>query len=112
VVERLNDLREQQKADTATLTAAIESLRSEMTAQRESYVLRSEWTQRNAQVDERTAGLGREIGTLRTAHAADIAAIRGEMDAAERARRVPWTAVGSLVIAAASLLIVLLRLPL
>lgn len=65
VVERLDDLRREMREGTTKTDAAIESLRAELQQQRQAYVPRPEWERRNLQIDERTAGLGREIRQLR-----------------------------------------------
>ena len=75
VVERLNDLREQQKADTAALTSAIESLRTEMQQQGQVYVPRQEWEQRNRLVDERHLSVTTELASRRVAWPAVAAVV-------------------------------------
>ena len=73
VVARLDDVRED-----------ITMLRAEVAASRQDVVTRGEWQQRNAHVDSRLTGQGREIGDLRT-----------EL----HSRRAPWWAVASAVVA-------------
>lgn len=112
VVERLEDLRKQQEKDTNALASSIESLRSEMQAQSQTYVPRAEWEQRNRLVDERHQSQGREIGQLRTELTADVTAVRTTVSEQEKSRRVPWPSIASVAISAGALLIVLLQLPL
>lgn len=94
VVERLEDLRREVRADGEKTATAIESLRAELQQQRQAYVPRTEWEQRNRQVDERTAGLGREIGQLR----AELAA-----------KRLSWPAVAGGIGGVVSVAIVIIR---
>lgn len=105
VVARLDDLREQQRRDTETLTEAIESLRRELSTSRADMVSRGEWVQRNAAVDLRFQEQGREIGGLRTAQTADIAQLRAEHAedmATIRSRSAPWWSAWTVVLAAAA----------
>lgn len=83
VVSRLDDLRED-----------LRELRDELSQQRGQTVARTEWEMRNAHVDSKFAGHGREIGQLR----ADLAA-----------RRQPWTSVASALVAVAALLVTLME---
>ena len=94
VVERLDDLRREMREGTAKTDAAIDSLRQELQAQRQVYVPRSEWVQRNDRVDERTTGLGREIAQLR----AELAS-----------KRLPWPSVVAAVCGIASLAVILVN---
>ena len=80
VVARLDDLREQQRRDTETLTEAIEVLRRELATSRGDMVSRGEWVQRNSAVDARFQEMGREVAGLRTQHATDVATLRTEHD--------------------------------
>lgn len=76
-----------------SLSASVESARSDIGGIRAAATPRSEWEQRNRFVDQTIQGIGREIGELRT-----------EL----RARRTPWPTVLSLVFAGAALALALL----
>ncbi|WP_460776003.1 hypothetical protein [Microbacterium sp. GXF7504] len=78
VVSRIDDLRED-----------IAQMRSDIAAGRSASVLRGEWEQRNNYSDHKFAGLGREIGELRT-----------EL----RARRAPWWNVAAVIFAGCAFL--------
>lgn len=78
VVARLDDLIKRQAADTKQLAEAIDSLRREFSASRSDMVARGEWMQRNEAVDVRFQEQGREIGSLRTTHVADVESLRRE----------------------------------
>lgn len=77
VVARLDDVRED-----------IRELRTEVTTSVADKVSRGEWNEHKQLVESRHAGLGREIAQLRTELAS---------------RRMPWPAVGALVVAIVSL---------
>lgn len=106
VVARLDDLREQQRADTKTLTESIEAVRQQLAAMRGEVVSRDTWETRNAHVDGRFQDQGREIGDLRTSHAKDIADLRADI----ASRRAPWWSVAAVVVAAAALAITLIQI--
>lgn len=101
VVARLGDLKEQQAKDAIALTSSIDGIRNEVRQMSVLYVPRAEWLQRNALVDERT--------TTVTAKVEDLTQ---RIETTESRRYVSPTAIAGLVIAAASLTLVLLRLPL
>ena len=105
VVARLDDVR-----------GDLRAMRSELAASRADMVSRGEWEQRNRHVDSRHQDLGREIGTLRTAHATDVAAVRAEHTADVvtlrseiSARRLPWPSVVAAITAVAALVTSLIR---
>lgn len=77
VVARLDDLRTDMRA-----------MREEVRKGQETSVSRGEWGQRNAHVDSRLDGQGREIGDLRT-----------EL----RSRRLPWPSVAAAIVSIAAL---------
>jgi hypothetical protein len=105
VVARLNDLRDQQRADTKALTEAIEGLRTELAASRITLVSRGEWAERNSAVADRFQEHGREIGSLRTALETKATALEGKITALETkidGRRAPWWSVAAVLIAGAA----------
>ncbi len=106
VVARLDDLREQQRADTKSLTDSIEALRRLLAESRGEMVSRDTWETRNAHVDGRFQDQGREIGDLRTTHAADVAALRQEI----ASRRMPWTSVAAALTGVAALALTIIQL--
>lgn len=106
VVARLDDLRAQQRADTQALAESIESLRRLMAEMRGDVVSRDTWETRNAHVDSRFQDQGREIGDLRTSHAADVAALRAEI----ASRRMPWPSVAAAITGVAALALTIIQL--
>lgn len=112
VVARLDDLRDQQRRDTEMLTRQIGTLQQALEDQRATFVPRGEWEQRNRLVDDRFDRLDREVGQGRTLHRSDVAvldqkieAAEAKADAAENAKRVPWTAVVAAVVSVIALLV-------
>ncbi|CAI9386094.1 hypothetical protein [Microbacterium sp. T2.11-28] len=83
IASRLDDVRDD-----------ISGLRSDVTRFSTLHVTRGEWEQRNNYSDTRFAGLGREIGDLRS-----------ELGS----RRAPWWSVAAIVIAGASALFTILQ---
>lgn len=77
VAARLSDLKTQ-----------VGEIGTMLTAQRAEFVGRNEWLMRNATVDTRFEGQGREIADLKT-----------EL----RTRRLPWPTVAAVVVAGAAL---------
>lgn len=106
VVARLDDLREQQRADTKALSESIEALRRQLADSRGDMVSRDTWETRNAHVDGRFQDQGREIGDLRTTHATDIAELRQEL----ASRRMPWPSVAAALTGVAALALTVIQL--
>lgn len=77
LASRVNDLRD----DIAEIRSLLTTIHTDKVSYRE-------WAQRNAEVNGRFSGLGREIGDLRT----EI-----------RAKSAPWWSVGALIISAIAL---------
>jgi hypothetical protein len=73
---------------TQTMSVTLADMSRDLASVRADYVPRTEWAQRNALVDERFQGIGREVG---------------EMRRAEAARRTPWDRIVSIVLAAVAL---------
>lgn len=73
---------------TASMTEQMMRLSESVAVIRAEYVPRTEWAQRNALVDERFQGLGREIGDLKRA---------------EAARRTPWDRIVTAVVSVLAL---------
>jgi hypothetical protein len=103
---------EQLRIDLAVAAEQLVGLRSdtgrileELAAMRLTLVPRTEWEQRNRQVDERHQQLGREIGAERTDRQRADDALRAELNS----RRVPWTAVGALILSALAIAVPLVR---
>lgn len=88
VVSRLDDFREEVRDDLRELREAVTNLSR-------GTVTRTEWELRNTHVDSKFRAQGREIGDLR---------------AELRAKRQPWTAVASSLVAVAALVITLVQL--
>lgn len=73
---------------TEQMGKALTSMGEDVSAIRAAYVPRTEWSQRNALVDERFQGIGREIGDLKRA---------------EAARRTPWDRIVTAVVSVLAL---------
>lgn len=73
---------------TESMATSLRAMTSDLAAVRADYVPRTEWAQRNALVDERFQGIGREVG---------------EIKRTEAARRTPWDRIVSIVLAAVAL---------
>lgn len=76
------------------LLRVTEQLAADVRQDRQTYVTQQLWEQRNRSVDMSVAAQGREIADLRTE---------------QRSRRVPWPAVGAVVLAGAALLLQLIQ---
>ncbi len=113
VVARLDDLIKRQADDTASLTAAIESLRREFADSRREIVARGDWIQRNQAVDTRFQDQGREIAPLRPDLNSKAEKLEGEIVAVDTkadGRRPPCTAVAAAIAAVAALVIALVTM--
>jgi hypothetical protein len=73
---------------TGTMAVTLDAMSRDLASVRADYVPRTEWQQRNALVDERFQGIGREVG---------------EIKRTEAARRTPWDRIVSIVLAAVAL---------
>jgi hypothetical protein len=98
---------EQLRVDLAVALSQLDGLRTDvgsvltqLTSMRSELVPRTEWEQRNRTVDERHQQIGRELGAERADRQRSDDAMRSEFRAELAARRVPWTAVGALILAA------------
>lgn len=107
---------EQQRVDLAValsrlgdIATDVGAMRTELSNLQQSFVPRTEWTQRNSTVDERHQTHGREIGAERGERQRGDDALRAEFRAELAARRVPWTAVGALVLSALAIAVPLVR---
>jgi len=106
VVARLDDLRTQQREDTQSLVARIDTLSKQLADSRGEMVARETWQTRNDHVDARFQQQGREIADLRTAHATDIASLRQQIDS----RRMPWPSIAAAITGVAALVITLIQI--